>query len=144
MRQLYNRIFGTLGGILGLIVVCVVANAMAMSVIERSREIGTLRALGCQPGPLIGSFATEGLLLGALGDLLGSMIALGLSLALMLVDVQMPPPPGRNQGYPLQLELTPLMVLAVLGAISLLALLSSAGVAVRSVRQPIPQALAHV
>jgi hypothetical protein len=32
----------------------------------------------------------------------------------------------------------------VLGAISLLALLSSAGVAVRSVRQPIPQALAHV
>lgn len=144
VRQLYNRIFGTLGGILGLIVVCVVANAMAMSVIERSREIGTLRALGCQPGPLIGSFATEGLLLGALGGLLGSLIALGLSLALMLVDVQMPPPPGRNQGYPLQLELTPLMVLAVLGAISLLALLSSAGVAVRSVRQPIPQALAHV
>ncbi|MFN5048238.1 ABC transporter permease [Roseateles sp.] len=144
VRQLYNRIFGALGSILALIVVCVLANAMAMSVIERTREIGTLRALGTRPGQLIASFATEGLLLGSLGSLLGALTALALSVVLMLVDLQMPPPPGRSQGYPLQLELSADMVLAVIALIALLALLCSAWVAARSVRQPIPQALAHV
>lgn len=123
VRQLYNRIFGALGSILALIVVCVLANAMAMSVIERTREIGTLRALGTQPGQLIASFATEGLLLGSLGSVLGALTALALSVVLMLVDVQMPPPPGRSQGYPLQLELSADMVLAVIALIALLALL---------------------
>ena len=41
VRALYNRIFGALGLIIGLIVVFVVTNAMAMAIIERTREIGT-------------------------------------------------------------------------------------------------------
>jgi putative ABC transport system permease protein len=44
VRNLYNRIFGALGMIIGVIVVFVVTNAMAMAIIERTREIGTLRA----------------------------------------------------------------------------------------------------
>src|SRR5262249_51848293 len=39
VRALYNRIFGALGLIIGLIVVFVVTNAMAMAIIERTREI---------------------------------------------------------------------------------------------------------
>jgi putative ABC transport system permease protein len=35
--------------IIGVIVVFVVTNAMAMAIIERTREIGTLRALGTCP-----------------------------------------------------------------------------------------------
>jgi putative ABC transport system permease protein len=50
VRDLYNRIFGALGLIIGVIVVFVVTNAMAMAIIERTREIGTLRALGTLPG----------------------------------------------------------------------------------------------
>ena len=65
VRALYNRIFGALGLIIGVIVVVVVANAMAMSVIERTREIGTLRSLGTRPGQLLQTLAMEGLLLGA-------------------------------------------------------------------------------
>jgi hypothetical protein len=51
VRDLYNRIFGALGLIIGVIVVFVVTNAMAMAIIERTREIGTLRALGTLPRP---------------------------------------------------------------------------------------------
>jgi len=76
VKDLYNRIFGALGLIIGVIVVFVVTNAMAMAIIERTREVGTLRAMGTLPQQLVRSFALEGLLLGGLGALLGALIAL--------------------------------------------------------------------
>jgi putative ABC transport system permease protein len=75
VKELYNRIFGALGLIIGVIVVFVVTNAMAMAVIERTREIGTLRALGTLPAQLVRSFALEGLLLGGLGAAMGAALA---------------------------------------------------------------------
>jgi putative ABC transport system permease protein len=71
VRDLYNRIFGALGLIIAVIVVFVVGNAMAMAIIERTREVGTLRALGTLPGQLVRSFALEGLLLGGVGAAAG-------------------------------------------------------------------------
>lgn len=144
MRQLYNRIFGALGLIIGVIVIFVVANAMAMAIIERTREIGTLRALGTQPGQLIRCFAMEGVMLGGAGALLGSGIALGVSLALLVFPVEMPPPPGRSNGYPLQIAIDASLYGATFAAMLGLALLASALVARRSVGRPIVDALAHV
>ncbi|MEY4749417.1 MAG: hypothetical protein RIQ60_1631 [Pseudomonadota bacterium] len=144
VRDLYNRIFGTLGVILGVIVVFVVGNAMAMAVIERTREVGALRAIGSSPGRLITGFALEGLMLGGVGATLGVLLASAVSLALLVFPVQMPPPPGRSVGYPLLVQVDPalyaLTVLAMLG----LALLASGLVARRTVHQPITAALGHV
>ena len=39
VRDLYNRIFGSLGAIIAVIVVFVVGNAMSMSIVERTREL---------------------------------------------------------------------------------------------------------
>jgi putative ABC transport system permease protein len=143
VRALYDRIFGALGLIIATIVVFVVANSMAMAVIERTREVGTLRALGTLPGQLTRSFALEGLVLGASGALLGAAFAGAVSLALLLFPVQMPPPPGRSTGYPLQITLDAgLMAIAVL-AIVVLCTLAAAMVARRTVRMPIVEALAH-
>lgn len=143
VRDLYNRIFGALGAIIGVIVVFVVTNAMAMAIIERTREIGTLRALGTLPGQLIRSLALEGLLLGGVGALLGALLALGVALGLLLFPVQMPPPPGRSDGYPLLVATDPAMYALTLLAMLLLATLASALVARTTVRQPIVDALAH-
>lgn len=144
VKDLYNRIFGALGLIIGVIVVFVVTNAMAMAIIERTREIGTLRAMGTLPGQLIGSFALEGLVLGGLGTLGGALIALATSAALLLFPVQMPPPPGRSVGYPLLVAIDPLLYAATLAAVLALATAAAAVVARRTVQLPVVDALAHV
>lgn len=144
VRALYHRIFGALGLVIAVIVVFVIANAMAMSVIERTREVGTLRALGTQPHELLVSFALEGLVLGSAGALLGGVLALLVTGALLVFPVQMPPPPGRSTGYPLQIAFDPVLYLTVLLAAMALATLVSALAARRTVRQPVVQALAHV
>ncbi|NKI95885.1 FtsX-like permease family protein [Rhizobacter sp. SG703] len=143
VRELYNRIFGALGLIIGVIVVFVVANAMAMAIIERTREIGTLRALGTLPSQLLRTLALEGMLLGGAGALLGAALAGAVSLLLYLVPVQMPPPPGRSSGYPLTIELDPPMVAATVLAMLLLAMAAAAVVARKTVHTPVVDALAH-
>jgi putative ABC transport system permease protein len=79
VRSLYDRIFGALGLIIAVIVVFVVANAMAMTIVERTREIGTLRALGTLPTQLMGSLALEGMVLGGVGALLGAVGAVSVA-----------------------------------------------------------------
>jgi len=144
VKELYNRIFGALGLIIGVIVVFVVANAMAMAIIERTREIGTLRAMGTLPGQLIRSFALEGMVLGGAGAIVGALVALVVSVALLVFPVEMPPPPGRSNGYPLQIAIDPTIYGFTLAAMVGLAMLASALVARRTVRQPIVDSLAHV
>jgi len=126
VKALYNRIFGALGIIIGVIVVFVVTNAMAMAIIERTREIGTLRAMGTLPGQLQRTLGLEGMVLGGAGAVVGAVIALATSVLLYVFPVQMPPPPGRSTGYPLTL-----------------AMLASAWVARKTVHQPVVAALAH-
>jgi putative ABC transport system permease protein len=143
VRDLYNRIFGALGLIIGVIVIFVVANAMAMAIIERTREIGTLRALGTLPSQLLRTLALEGMLLGGAGALLGAGLAGAVSLLLYVVPVQMPPPPGRSSGYPLTIEVDPLMFAATVLAMLLLAMAAAALVARKTVHTPVVDALAH-
>lgn len=144
VKELYNRIFGALGLIIGVIVVFVVANAMAMAVIERTREIGTLRAVGTLPAQLVRSFSLEGLMLGGMGSVLGALFALAVSVTLLLVPVEMPPPPGRSTGYPLQISIDPALYGATLLAMLALSMVAAALVARRTVNKPIVDALAHV
>jgi putative ABC transport system permease protein len=144
VRALYNRIFGALGLIIGVIVVFVVTNAMAMAIIERTREIGTLRALGTLPGQLQRSLALEGLLLGGVGAATGAVIALAISLLLLVAGLQMPPPPGRSTGYPLQVAIDPGLYALTVVAMVLLATVASGWVARKTVNRPIVEALAHV
>lgn len=59
-----------------------VMNTMLMAVLERTREIGVMRALGWRSRKVLGLIVRESLLLGLLGGLLGIGIAFGLSAVL--------------------------------------------------------------
>ena len=144
VRALYHRIFGVMGLVIAVIVVVVIANAMASAVVERTREIGTLRALGTLPAQLLTALALEGLILGGAGALLGAATTAAISTLLHAFPVQMPPPPGHSVGYPLQIELDAWPLFSTVLTMALLSMLASAWVARRAVRKPIVEALAHV
>lgn len=143
VKGLYNRIFGALGIIIGVIVVFVVTNAMAMAIIERTREIGTLRAMGTLPSQLLRTLGLEGMLLGGVGALVGAALSLGVAVMLYVVPVNMPPPPGRSVGYPLNIAIDPTLYLATLLAMVSLTMLASYAVARKTVHMPVVDALAH-
>jgi putative ABC transport system permease protein len=143
VRDLYNLIFGSLGIIIGVIVVFVVTNAMAMAIIERTREIGTLRALGTLPGQLLRTLSLEGMLLGGVGAMVGAVLSVGIALLLYVVPVEMPPPPGRSVGYPLNVAIDPGLYAATLLSMVALTMLASYAVARKTVHMPVVDALAH-
>lgn len=63
------------------VVLVAVMNVMMMAVYERTREIGTMAALGTPPGTILGLFLTEGFLLGALGA------GVGLAIGVTVVNI---------------------------------------------------------
>ncbi|MDM0034334.1 FtsX-like permease family protein [Variovorax sp. J22P271] len=143
VKALYNRIFGALGIVIALIVVAVVTNAMAMSIVERTREIATLRAIGTFPRQLIWCLTWEGLLLGLAGVMSGGVLAFGVSMLLYVFPVQMPPPPGRSTSYPLNISVDGWLYLGTAFLMVALAVVASALVARRTVNLPISAGLAH-
>ncbi len=143
VKDLYNRIFGALGLIIGLIVVFVVTNAMAMAIIERTREIGTLRALGTLPSQLLRTLGLEGMVLGGVGAMAGAVVAIAVTVFLLVVPMEMPPPPGQSKGYPLIISFDLTMYLATLLTMVALTVLASVWVARKTVNMPVVDALAH-
>src|SRR3954454_20145144 len=63
VKSLFDVVFSFLLCIVLLIIVMSVTNAMSMSVVERTREIGTLRAIGVHGCGVIKLFVVEALLL---------------------------------------------------------------------------------
>lgn len=144
VRDLYNRIFGILGVIIAVLVFFSVANTLAMAVVERTREIGTLRALGALPLEMVAQFVREGALIGSVGAVLGMLLASAVSLALLWLDIQMPPPPGRSETYPLIVYVSAPLYAATAAVIALLCAGAACFVSRKAAARPIVEALGHV
>lgn len=81
----------TVYALLGLAVVIAVlgiVNTLALSVVERTREIGLLRAVGMKRGQLRLMITLESVIIAVLGAVLGLVMGLGFGVALqhVLVD----------------------------------------------------------
>jgi putative ABC transport system permease protein len=77
--QMFDTIFGFIFALIGAIVLFTVGNTMNTAVVERTVEIGTLRAIGLRRAGIRQLFVTEGALLGLTGALLGVVLALVVS-----------------------------------------------------------------
>ena len=107
VKLLYFAIFGFMGLVLFLVVLLATANTLLMSVMERVREFGVLRAMGLQPGQLLALLQWEGAFLGIFGSLLGLAATLLLRAGLNALHLQMPAPPGTSHGYELNIHAVP-------------------------------------
>ncbi|MFC7057346.1 ABC transporter permease [Halovenus salina] len=79
-QSIVNQIAVLLGGIAGisLIVGSIgIANIMIVSVTERTREIGIMKAVGARKRDIIQLFLVEAVILGSIGAVLGVMAGLG-------------------------------------------------------------------
>lgn len=144
VRALYAGIFWFLGIIVFVLVCLSNSNTLLMSVMERVREIGTLRAIGTSPAQVASIVVLEALWLGLLGGLIGDACAYVLVRVVNALDIQMPPPPGAASAIDLKLAVVPGDFLVVI--VLMLAVLGVAAIfpAWRSVRLRIVDALGHV
>ncbi|MEZ5330622.1 MAG: FtsX-like permease family protein [Thermoanaerobaculia bacterium] len=144
VRTLYLGIFGFLGAVLLAIVLLAAANSMLMVTTERTREIGTLRALGMKPRGVVRLFTWEGLAVAALGCLAGALLSLALREIVNRSHLTMPAPPGVAHPVELFIRFYPEAYGIALVGMLLAALLATWWPARRAARQPIVEALAHV
>jgi putative ABC transport system permease protein len=80
--QLVLMIFALLGLAL-VIAVLGIVNTLALSVIERTREVGLLRAIGLSRGQLRVMITLESVVIAVLGALLGVLLGIGFGIAMM-------------------------------------------------------------
>jgi putative ABC transport system permease protein len=115
---------------------------MMMAVYERTREIGTMAALGTRPGKILALFLLEGLLLGALGAVVGLLIGIAVVCAMHTTGYTM------AWGQQADLVLRPTLELGQIALVTLLvvalAVLGSLQPAFRASRLDPIEALRHV
>jgi putative ABC transport system permease protein len=145
VRALFASIFLFIALIMGVIVLFAVVNTMTMNVMERTNEIGTIRALGLRRGGVRSQFVTEGLMIGAIGATAGVAIAIAVALFVNHAGLTWTPP-GNANSVPLKLDLFGRRVLvpaAWLGLV-LVATLAALLPANRAAKLPVVDALRHV
>lgn len=136
-------------GLFVLIAIVGITNTILMAAFERTREIGTLMAIGLRGRGIRHLFMTEGALMGLLGGAVGTGVALlvigyfsvnGIDLAAMYGDL--------DTGYPIRdifyMAMAPGFIVPAWLATGLLAALASYYPAARASRQDPAEALRYV
>lgn len=142
--KLYTAIFTFMGVIIFVVVLLSSSNTMMMSIFERTREIGTLMAMGTSKQRVLGNFLLEGLVIGTLAAAAGLAISLFASFLLNHAGIMMPPPPGSTIGYPLAVQFVAELYGATFFFMIITAVLSTLIPAARAVRTNIIDALGHI
>jgi len=133
-----NEQFGIFYAIVGVAIFASlfgIVNTLTMSVIERTREIGVLRALGASRWQVRRSIADESLVIGLIGALLGIAVGTGLGAALLQ---------GLSAGVPGVVYRPPLTTMVFVGVAGLvLGLIASIIPARRAARLDVIRAISY-
>lgn len=142
VKKMFDVIFVISFLIVFTIVVMSVVNTFTMAVLERTREIGTLRALGVKRSGIVAMFSLESMALGTCGALAGIVLTV---LVVALVGWLQPTwiPPQIARRVPLQIHLVPAYWLFSTLMLMLLSNLSAIVPARKAARMPITHSLGY-
>jgi putative ABC transport system permease protein len=143
VKSLYDIIFGLLLGVVLAIVVMSIANAMSMSVVERTREVGTLRAMGVRRWGIVQLFIVEALLLVLVGTVMGLSLMALTRYGINLSDIRYIPP-GNTVSVPLYISIDVGKTAVAALALGVLSIVAAYLPARRAVNQAIIDSLGHV
>ena len=144
VRNMFFGIFVFLGIIVFFMVLMASVNTLLMAMFERTREIGTMLAMGTPRAWIVALFMLEATVTGILGAIAGVAGGNLLGVIINASGLHMPPPPGLTVPIDFHvLHIPALMIASSLIVIFSLALASILP-AIRASRLQIAEALAHV
>lgn len=143
VHGMFDMIFGFIASIVLTVVVMSVANSMGMTVIERTREIGTLRAIGLKRQGVVRLFTTESALLTLIGCSLGLLITLAVRWGINLAHISYVPP-NSVRPVPLLVDLDLPRIALAFTLMATVGTLAAYLPARRAARKEIIAALGHV
>jgi putative ABC transport system permease protein len=143
VKGLFDMIFSFIASIVLVISAMSVANTMSMAVIERTREIGTLRALGLTNAGVVRLFAFEGFWIALLGSVLGLVVTIVAALSINAAGIGYVPPNSSDRVL-LQVDLDWIRMGGIALAVSFFAVLCAAYPAYRATRVEVVDALSFV
>ncbi|MBS0306327.1 MAG: ABC transporter permease [Proteobacteria bacterium] len=143
--RLFDTIFAFILALIGGIVLFTVNNTMNTAVVERTVEIGTLRAIGLRRGGIRGLFVAEAMLLGLAGGVFGIASALIAAFVVNHLGLEWLPP-GNAGAMPLVLRVWGewTTIVWTTAGLVVIALLSAWWPAYRAARLNVVDALRHV
>lgn len=143
VRKMFDLIFLFIFSIVLIIVVMSVINTMSMAVVERTREIGTLRALGLKRRGVLMLFAIEGGIIGFIGTLFGVVLNIVVWAAIQYIEPSYIPP-GNSTPVPLTVNIVIESMFYLMIFLVLLSILSSIMPARKASKQSVVDALGFV
>jgi putative ABC transport system permease protein len=143
VHGMFDMIFGFIFSIVLTVVVMSVANSMSMTVIERTREIGTLRAIGLKRSGVIRLFTLESMLLSLIGCITGLLIALLVRWGVNAANISYIPPNSASP-VPLLVDLDVGRTVVTFIMMGLVGTLAAYMPARRAAQKDIIDALGHV
>lgn len=145
VRKLYLNIFKVLSFVVLIIIIFSIANTLSMSVMERTSELGTLRAIGTSRLRVLLMFVFEGLVLGVVGGVLGVLSGCFVAFIInSLGGLYMEPPPGFSTGYQIFILISPRILIFSFFVSFISAGISSFLPALKAARLKVVDALRHV
>ena len=142
---MFSTIFVFISLVMGVIVLFAVVNTMTMNVMERTNEIGTIRAMGVRRSGVRSQFILEGALIGAIGATAGAV--LGIVIAALVNSAGLSwVPPGNSGAVPFQVDVLkhPLLMGVTWLVLTFVAVAAALIPANRAARLSVVDALRHV
>lgn len=143
VKSLFDMMYLFISVVVAIVVLASVFNTMGMTITERTREIGTLRALGMQVRTLDGLFVLEGMLIVAIGCVVGIAVTLAAGFLINSAGITYMPPDAAAE-VPLVVKLIAGNLVGSLFTLVVLAAVASYLPARRASRRNIVGALSHV